>query len=152
MYFLFFLFWIIFNGRVTLEIILFGLVISAAVYAFICKFMDYSIKKDLKLMKKMFHIFYYVCVLIVEVLKANFATMKIILSAKCKREPVIVKFITPLKSKTAKAVLANSITLTPGTITISLEGDEFSVHCLDKRFSTGMDESIFVKLLLEIEK
>ena len=42
MYVIFFLLWIIFNGRVTTEIVLFGLVISASLYWFICKFMDFS--------------------------------------------------------------------------------------------------------------
>jgi multisubunit Na+/H+ antiporter MnhE subunit len=38
MYILFFLLWIVFNGRVTTEIVIFGLVISAAIYWFMCKF------------------------------------------------------------------------------------------------------------------
>ena len=46
---LFFIAWLIFNGRITLEIVIFGVVIAAAVFAFICKFMDHSIKKELKL-------------------------------------------------------------------------------------------------------
>ena len=43
MFLLFFLVWIIFNGAVTMEIVLFGLAVSLAMYAFICKFMNYSI-------------------------------------------------------------------------------------------------------------
>ena len=46
MFLLFFLVWIIFNGAVTMEIVLFGLAVSLAMYAFICKFMNYSIYKD----------------------------------------------------------------------------------------------------------
>ena len=38
MFVVFFLLWIIFNGRVTTEIVLFGLAVSAALYWFICKF------------------------------------------------------------------------------------------------------------------
>ena len=48
-------------------------------------------------------------------------------------------------------VLANSITLTPGTITVNLEGNEFYVHCLDKEFAEGMEQSIFVELLEKME-
>ena len=46
MFLLFLGFWILLNGRFTWEILLFGLVIAAAVYWFICRFMDYSLKKD----------------------------------------------------------------------------------------------------------
>ena len=48
-------------------------------------------------------------------------------------------------------ILANSITLTPGTITVSLEGNDFYVHCLDKEFAEGIDSSAFVELLQKME-
>lgn len=152
MYFVFLLLWIIFNGKITLEIIVLGLIIAAAVYAFICKFMDYSIMKDILIAKKMLLIMKYVFVLIWEIVKANVATIKMILSTRYIAEPVIVRFKTDLKTETAKVILANSITLTPGTITVSLEGDEFVVHCLDKDFSEGLNDNIFVKMLLKLEE
>mgnify|MGYP001700756323 CR=1 FL=1 len=46
MFFLLFGFWVLLNGSWTLEIALIGLVVSAALYAFIVKFMGYSPKKD----------------------------------------------------------------------------------------------------------
>ena len=48
-------------------------------------------------------------------------------------------------------LLANSITLTPGTITVSVEGDHFFVHCLDRELAEGMEESVFVELLKQME-
>ena len=152
MYFLFFLLWIVFNGKVTMEIVILGLFISAAIYAFICKFMGYSIKKDIVIAKKSLLVVKYILVLIWEIIKANIATIKMIFSTRYITEPVIVRFTTDLKTETAKVVLANSITLTPGTITVSLDGDEFVVHCLDKDFSEGLNDSIFVKMLLKLEK
>ena len=53
MYFVFLALWIVLNGKVTVEIISFGLVIAAALYWFICKFMDYSPKKELWALKKL---------------------------------------------------------------------------------------------------
>ena len=47
MYLVFLIIWIIFNEKFNLEILLFGLVISAVVFAFVCRFMDYSVKKEL---------------------------------------------------------------------------------------------------------
>lgn len=152
MYILFFLMWIIFNGRLTLEIVVFGLVIAAVLYAFICKFMDYSVAKDVALMKKSLLILQYVAVLVWEIIKANMATIRLILSSKHKAEPVLVRFRTDLKTKAARVLLANSITLTPGTITVSLEEDEYVVHCLDKSLAEGMDSSVFVRLLTRLEQ
>ena len=51
MFVLFFLLWVIFNGQWTLEIAIFGVVIAAVMYAFVCKFMDYSVKKDLFILR-----------------------------------------------------------------------------------------------------
>lgn len=151
MYLFFFLMWIIFNGNITLEIVLFGLVIAAAIYAFACAFLDYSIKKDLLLMKKSLRLLQYAVVLVWEIIKANAAVMHMILSPRFQNEPVIIHFKTDLKTKTARVLLANSITLTPGTITVSLKEDEYTVHCLDKSLAEGMDASVFVKMLKKLE-
>ena len=67
-------------------------------------------------------------------------------------EPVIVKFRTSLKKEVTRVILANSITLTPGTITVSLEEDELTVHCLDKSLAEGMEDSIFVKMLEKMDE
>lgn len=151
MYILFFLLWVMFNGQITVEIVIFGLIIAAAMYLFVCNFMDYSIKKDLVLIKETGYILQYVGLLVWEIVKANMATIRLIMSIKHKNEPVLVSFKTSLKTPIAKTLLANSITLTPGTITVSLEEDEYVVHCLDKSFSEGLSDSSFVKLLTKME-
>ena len=151
MYVIFFLIWIIFNGQFTLEIAAFGLVIAGAIYWFICRFMDYSPRKDLILCKRFFLLLHYVFILIKEILKANVAVFKIVYSAKYHFEPAVVHFTTNLNSTFARVLLANSITLTPGTITVSLIDNEYVVHCLDKELADGIDSSIFVKLLERIE-
>lgn len=152
MYIIFFFVWIIFNGRITMEIVIFGLAIAALIFAFICKFMDYSIEKEKMLYKKAGMICSYIKLLVVEIVKANITVVRMILNQKEQMEPVIVKFRTNLRSETARVMLANSITLTPGTITVSLEGDELTVHCLDVSLAEGMESSEFVKLLEKLEE
>ena len=90
--------------------------------------------------------------LISEVIKANFVAIRLIVSPKYEVEPVLVTFRTDLKTDLARTVLANSITLTPGTITVELTDNEYKVHCLDKEMAEGMDESVFVKLLRKMEQ
>ena len=148
---LFFIVWIIFNGRITLEITLFGIVIAGLMFGFVCKFMDYSIAKERKLYKKLPLFGKYVVLLISEILKANLAVCRLILTRKEVPEPVMVKVHTNLKTETARVILANSITLTPGTITVSLTGQELLVHCLDKSLAEGMEDSEFVRLLEKLE-
>lgn len=149
---LFFLVWVIFNGRLTLEIALFGVVIAGSVFAFVCKFMDYSLQKELHFYKKAPLFVQYLYYLVKEIITANLTVSRMILTRKERMEPVIVHVHTDLKSETARVILANSITLTPGTITVSLTGQELLVHCLDKTLSEGMEDSMFVKLLQKMEE
>lgn len=152
MYLLYFILWVIFNGRITLEICLFGIVIAGAVFAFTCKFMDYSIEKEKHILKKSVQMLHYICVLVVEIVKANFAVIHLILSEKEEIEPALVSFEAKMKTTTGKAFLANAITLTPGTITVSLEDYRYLVHCLDESMAEGMDDSVFVDLLEKMER
>ncbi len=151
MYVIFFLLWIIFNGRVTTEIVLFGLVIAAALYRFICKFMDFSPRRELGYLRRTGYLLQYLYHLIKEIIMANFATMRLICSAGRVVEPALIEFETHFKSDTSRFLLANSITLTPGTITVAIEGDKFIVHCLDKTLAEGIESSVFVKLLEKLE-
>ena len=148
---LFFAVWLIFNGRITLEIALFGVAVAGLMFAFICKFMDYSLQKERALYKKVPLLCKYLLLLVKEIIQANLAVCKMILTRKEVMEPVIVKVHADLKTETARTILANSITLTPGTITVSLTEQELLVHCLDKSLAEGMEDSTFVKLLKKLE-
>ncbi|MBQ7563442.1 MAG: Na+/H+ antiporter subunit E [Lachnospiraceae bacterium] len=152
MYLVLVVLWIIFNGQFTVEILLFGLGISAVVYWFMCKFLDFSVAKDLLMLKELILFLWYAENLIVEILKANVQTFRILMSNQFEPEPVIVKFRTDLETTTARVLLANSITLTPGTITVSLEDNEYLVHCLDKELAEGIEDSSFVKILHKMEE
>jgi len=152
MFLLFFLCWIIFAGDITPEFVLFGLAVAAVIFAFQCKFQDYSMQKEITLYRNLIWGIVYVFILVLEILKANMGVIHFILSAEDEVEPQLVHFKTDLKSDFARVILANSITLTPGTITVSLEEDEYTVHCLDKSMAEGMNESIFVQMLRRLEE
>ena len=151
MYIIFLLLWIMLNGQLNLEIVCFGVIIAGVLHAFVCRFLDYSPKKDLLLMRKLPYILAYILILIWEIIKANMDAIRLSLSVRNEVDPVIVRFRTDLKSRAARVALANSITLTPGTITVALEEDELIVHALDETLIEGIDESIFVRMLRKME-
>lgn len=143
--------WLILNGKVTVEICAFGVLISAALFYFMCRYMEYSLRKELLLFRLTPLFLRYFWVLVEEIVKANVCVLKIILSPSLEPEPAFVYFDTEFRTGMAKVVLANSITLTPGTITVSVEEDRFCVHCLDRELAEGMEDSVFVELLKEME-
>lgn len=151
MYLLYFLIWVIFNGSFTLEIAAFGLVIAAVLFAFTCRFMDYSIAKEKQNIKKVFQVIAFILLLLKEIIVANFAVIRLILTQKEEIEPRLVTFRTCLKTPTARAFLANVITLTPGTITVTLENERYVVHCLDESMAEGIEDLEFQKRLLKLE-
>lgn len=152
MYLVYFLLWVIFNGNFTLEICIFGLVIAGGLLAFSCRFMDYSLTKERELYRKIFLFFRYCVLLVKEIVKANFGAMHLILTQREEIEPVLVTFHSDLKTQTGKVLLANAITLTPGTITVTLEGSEYQVHCLDESLAEGLAENEFAEYIRRLEE
>ena len=151
MFILLFLIWLVFNGRIGADVIATGLIVCGALYFFCCRFMGFSFKKDMTIVREIPLIILYIINLAIEIIKASLATIGCILSPG-QPHSAIIKFQSGLKSNTARVLLANSITLTPGTISVDLQGDEYIIHCLDKRFGDGIDESSFVKQLRKMEE
>jgi multicomponent Na+:H+ antiporter subunit E len=65
-----------------------------------------------------------------EIAKANIDVAKLILGPLDRIDPVLLRFETPLESALARVVLGNSITLTPGTFTLEIEGQTLRVHAI----------------------
>ena len=96
--------------------------------------------------------FLYFWALVKEIVKANVCVLRIITSPDLQPEPAFVYFEEHFRLGLSKVLLANSITLTPGTITVSVEGDRYCVHCLDRELAEGIENSVFVALLKEMEE
>lgn len=143
--------WIVFNGRFTLEILLFGLVLSSAITWFCWKFMDYSPKAEKMALRLIPGALGYLWLLVREIIKANLSMLGYVYGGK-EVKPKLVTFRTPLKSRLARNVLSNSITLTPGTITAIQEDDKLTVHCLDAALAEGVEDQSFQQRLLGLEK
>ena len=143
---LFFAIWIILNGRITVEIVVFGLAVAAVLYLFLVKVFHYRWQQELKLLRNFPLMLYYVLNLIREVIAASCATAaKIWKKEKC--DAVFIEFHSGFDDSISNVLLANSITLTPGTYTVALEGDHFLIACLSPEFAEGIEESSFVRIL-----
>lgn len=72
----------------------------------------------------------YVVWLLWRVLVSSVEVARVALHPRMPMEPGFVRFTTNLSSPMARATLANSITMVPGTMTVRLDGDEYLVHAL----------------------
>ena len=78
--------------------------------------------------------------LVKEILKANLNVVRIILAPELPISPIMVPFRAAMKSDLARMIYANSITLTPGTITTGTEGDILRIHALTWHDVDGREE------------
>ena len=65
-----------------------------------------------------------------EVVKANISVIPRVIGPRHAIDPAMVSVRTRARSDLGKAVFANSITLTPGTVTVDVDGDRLKVHAL----------------------
>lgn len=146
-----FMLWIILNGRITFEILAFGVVIAGAVFLFLVRVLGYSAGTELRILKSLPLILLYILNLIWQIIKASCSVMRIAFSPSVRPDPVLFELKSGLKSHFLNVVLANSITLTPGSYTVLLEGDRLTIHCLRKEFAYDMGDSSFLHLLRRFE-
>ena len=76
----------------------------------------------------------YACWLMVKIVKANIVVIRSVLGPRNTINPAMVKVTPEGASDMARALFANSITLTPGTVTVDIDGD-FLVHALHEENS-----------------
>ena len=68
--------------------------------------------------------------LFVEIVKANLAVVKAVLSPNLTVSPTMTRIPTPQKTDIGRVMFANSITLTPGTVSVDVQDDHILVHAL----------------------
>ena len=144
-----FLFWLLLTLNVTLWNIAAGVVASLIVTIFLNRY-------SLKVTKKVFQIqryfwaLLYLFIFLWECLKANFDVAYRVLHPGLPIKPGIVKAKSNLTSDIAKVFLANSITMTPGTITVDIIDDNFFIHWI---YVHSKDPEVYThKILGRFEK
>ena len=133
---LLFVFWIIFSGQFDAFHLSLG-VVSCALVAYFSSDLLFSATPGLgRGMKSFFRFLSYLPYLMYEIFKSNIHMMRITLHPRALEliQPNLVRFRTSLKNDLARVTFANSITLTPGTITVrmSVDGDML-IHAIDEK-------------------
>ena len=151
MYLLLFLFWLILMGRVTTEIVIFGIGLTVLTGIMMYVLFGYTPKKEIRYLIRVPLFVVYIFVLIREIIIANINVMQVITNKEIKIEPTLVTFRSGLRTGFGRFMLANSITLTPGTISVNVKGDVFTVHCLSTAFLDVSESSPFITYIKKLE-
>jgi len=122
--------WLLLNGTFDIFTSLVGVVISGLLAVLFCAKCD--VFSDIKLSPKAFYYFVvYFFVFSWELIKSNFDVARRVITPSLPINPGIVEVKTKLNSKIGRLILANSITLTPGTLTIEIVEDKLFIHWID---------------------
>ncbi len=91
----------------------------------------------------------YILWLLVEILKANIQVLRLSFASNPRAvlSPVVVEFTTDLSDDFSRFLLAHSITLTPGTVTVRLDGDRYIVHALTQEMGDAVPGEMEERLL-----
>lgn len=155
MFLILFLLWLILNGRLASDVILSGLVLCAAVDVFALRFCRWNLAKSWRWGELLPAMLSFVGILLWEIIKANLKMMRLIADPHMKEkvQPRMVQFELVLKSDLAKAMLANAITLTPGTITVRerVSANAFVVHALTPEMGEGLEQCALARAVLRVD-
>jgi multicomponent Na+:H+ antiporter subunit E len=102
---------------------------------------------------EIFRFIMYIPWLMYQIILSNIHVAKIVLNPAMPIDPEVVSYKHNLKKDVSIVTFANSITLTPGTITAEIVDGEFLVHCLDKKvtddLNTGEMEDRIARVFME---
>jgi multicomponent Na+:H+ antiporter subunit E len=121
------IFWLLITFELTFPNIIVGIVASVITALFFGRFFVKNVYKLLQ-PKRYFWFIIYLFVFVWECIKANIDVAYRVLHPAMPIRPGIVKVKTTLKSDMAKMLLANSITMTPGTISVDIIDDYLYIH------------------------
>lgn len=149
-----FIIWAMFTWIPDRQEILVGAIVSAGVAFFFGEIFVIHPEKVFNI-KRWLYFLYYVPMFIYEVIKANIDVAYRVLHPRLPINPGIVKIKTNLKSEIAQTMLANSITLTPGTMTVDIKDGDMYIHWIDVKSkeveeATKIISQKFEKILREI--
>ena len=134
LFFILFSLWLLMSGHYNVLIVSLGIIS--------CAFCVYVSKRGKLIDDEGLPIFFmprllnYLIWLFKEILKSNLSTAKVIINGKVEPETFTVK--TSQVTDVAQVTYANSITLTPGTVTTKIQKGVFEVHALNSDFGNDV--------------
>lgn len=134
----FFIFWVILSQKFDAVHLLEGVFFSAITAIVARKYLiphNYLFRRPSEIMR----LIAFLPWLFWQIIMSNLKMVKIILLPSMPIKPSICKFHFPLSSDFARFVLANAITLTPGTVTIDIENEHYLVHTLTEGTSNDLN-------------
>lgn len=142
--------WLVFAGSLTVTNLILGALVCGLITLLCAKFMGYDPRRFYGGARRLPALLRYVADLLKEIVKANRDVLRCIYR-RGQPKSTLVRFKSGVGSEALRVLVANSITLTPGTYTVRLEGDDFTVHALDEFFQDDIEHCGFIDMAKKLE-
>lgn len=129
-------FWLLMSGHYTPFILSLGGV-SVLLVLYLTRRMDFFDKDTFQFSMKWKYLSYWIW-LGKEIFNSNIAVAKVVLSPRLDISPRMIEFKSSQKTELGLVIFANSITLTPGTVSVDIEDDKIIVHALNAELPEGV--------------
>jgi multicomponent Na+:H+ antiporter subunit E len=145
-----FSFWVLLSGEFTFILLTSG-VVSSLIVAYLSHDLFVG-ESDIKTeVGRVFRFFRYLPWLLWQIILCNLEIAYLVLSPKLKVDPQLVYFKPDLKTELGIVTLAHSITLTPGTVTVEANREEFVIHAIWQKSAEGMIDGEMQRRVKKIE-
>jgi multicomponent Na+:H+ antiporter subunit E len=144
-----FVFWLLLSGIYTPFLVAAGLGAAIAVAMFAWR-MDVADREGLPLHLTLGAVLYWPW-LVKEIARSGWQVARIILEPRLPVSPALVRFKPSQISTVGLVTHANSITLTPGTVTVEADHDAFLVHALTREGAEGLQGSEMDRRVCRLE-
>jgi len=143
--------WIVFNGRVQGDVLVSGIIVASLVSVFCYRYMGYRFKQDLFVLRNVARIARYFFIVVVQMFLANIQIVGYVLVHSDKVKPTIIHFQPDVNTVPGRVMLANTITIIPGSVTGEMTNNGFSVHALTPEIAKAQQGSVFERYICEME-
>ncbi|TVR86859.1 MAG: hypothetical protein EA428_14020 [Spirochaetaceae bacterium] len=136
----------------TRESFTIGVFVAMGVTVFSRSLLFTEAEMPLYRLKNLLMFFAYLPVLLVEIIKSNVDVARIVLSPTMPIQPQLVRVPIRIKNEVNRVLLGNSITLTPGTLTVEITDEYILVHALTKAAADAMRDSLMTRWVKKMDE
>lgn len=137
----FFLIWLAATASLEITRIITGLVVAGGIAILATKLTNFWAGFGIS-SRRLVSGLRYLAVFLREMIKSNIAVMGYVYSPSARISPEVIQLSTRLVGPRERLALTNTLTLTPGSLVIDLDGEQIELHILDRDLAEGMEGSV----------
>ncbi len=145
-------FWVLLTPNRTPESFSIGILVAMGVTVFSRRILFTEAEMPLYRLRHLLMFLTYLPLLLVEIVKSNIDVARVVLSPIMPIQPQLIKVPIRIRNEVNRVILGNSITLTPGTLTVDITDEYFLVHALTRNAADTMQGNLMIRWVKKMDE